>query len=134
MPIVLQPRLKKYRDLDLNFSPHPITGDVGVLVDDVAVERAMKNIVFLQFYEKPFHPEIGCGIRQSLFDNFNPLTSIAIQKNIETAILNNEPRVKVKGVQVKQADDENSIIVSIVYNYLNTPEPRTLTVFMKRLR
>lgn len=134
MTLVLQPRLVKYRDLDLNFEPHPVTGDVSILTNDVAVERSMKNLIFMNFYEKPFHPEIGCGLRQALFENFTPLMSITIEKIIKSLIENFEPRVTVKQVETKQSDDENTIIVTITYVFLNTIEPRQFTVFMERLR
>lgn len=134
MTLVLQPRLVKYRDLDLNFEPHPVTGDVSILTNDVAVERSMRNLIFMNFYEKPFHPEIGCGLRQALFELFTPLMSITVEKIIKTLIENFEPRVTVKQVETKQSDDENTIIVTITYVFLNTIEPRQFTVFMERLR
>ena len=34
-----------YKDLDLNFMAHPITGDVTTKSDSEAVKRAVKNIV-----------------------------------------------------------------------------------------
>ena len=39
-----------YKDLDLNFMAHPITGDVTTKSDSEAVKRAVKNIVLTNYY------------------------------------------------------------------------------------
>ena len=54
---------RTYVDLDLDFARHPVTNDI-VKIDDVeAVKRSVRNLVNTQFYERPFHPELGCGVR-----------------------------------------------------------------------
>ena len=35
----------------------------------------MRNLIFTNFGEKPFHPEIGSGVRDMLFENMTPITN-----------------------------------------------------------
>ena len=63
---------KIYRDLNLDFGRHPTTKQLQVLTDAVAVKRSVRNLVQYGHYEKPFHPEIGSGVRNILFENMTP--------------------------------------------------------------
>ena len=58
---------RTYIDLDLDFTRHPVTNDVVKITDVEAVKRSVKNLINTQFYERPFHPELGCGVRDMLF-------------------------------------------------------------------
>ena len=60
--------VRTYVDLDLNFTRHPVTNDVVKIEDVDAVKRSVRNLVNTQFYERPFHPEMGCGVRDLLFE------------------------------------------------------------------
>ena len=55
-----------YRDLDLLFKAHPITGDVTTRSDVEAVKRSVKNIILTNNYERPFKPGFGGSIRDLL--------------------------------------------------------------------
>jgi hypothetical protein len=61
-----------YKDLNLFFTPNPVTKDVSKVTDVQAIKRSVRNLVLLNPGEKPFHPEIGTGIRASLFEGFGP--------------------------------------------------------------
>ena len=61
---------RKFRDIDLDFQRNFVTNDVNVVEDVIAIKRSVKNLVQTNFYERPFHPELGCGVRQLLFENF----------------------------------------------------------------
>ena len=54
--------VRQYRDLDLFFSKKTERKDINVLTDILAVKRSVRNLILLNHYEKPFHPEIGSGI------------------------------------------------------------------------
>ena len=56
-----------YKDLNLNFGRHPVTKELNTLTDAAAVKRSVRNLVQYGYYEKPFHPEIGSGVRALLF-------------------------------------------------------------------
>ena len=93
------------------------------------------NLVLLNFYEKPFHPEIGSGIRDMMFENMSPITAFALTKKIEDVIENFEPRARLVGVRTLPNYDRNSYAVTIEFYVVNTPtELVDLTIFLERLR
>ena len=91
--------VRQYRDLDLFFSRKQGSGDVNKITDIEAVKRSVRNLVLTNFYEKPFHPEIGSGIRDMLFENMSPLTAAVLAKKVEDVIENFEPRARLIGVR-----------------------------------
>ena len=61
-----------YKDLDLDFGRNVVTNDVNSLHDVEAVKRSVRNLINLNHFDKPFHPEIGSNIRALLFENMTP--------------------------------------------------------------
>ena len=92
--------VRTYKDLNLDFTRNTVTNDVVKIEDVEAVKRAVKNLVQTNFYERPFHPELGCGIRSLLFEPFTPVTGIFIRRKVEEVITNYEPRVRLDQVVV----------------------------------
>jgi phage baseplate assembly protein W len=85
-------------------------------------------------YEIPFHPEIGCAVMESLFENVSPMTAIKIRKSIEDVIRNFEPRVRLLEVQVKMDPDSNGYMATIWFRIVNRPEPVSIDVFLEKRR
>ena len=98
---------KQYRDLNLNFSRHPVTKGLTVLTDASAVKRSVRNLVQYGHYEKPFHPEIGSGVRDLLFENMTPFVANTLARKIEDTINNFEPRARLIGVATTPDFDRN---------------------------
>ena len=73
---------RRFRDIDLDFNRNAVTNDVNIVEDVVAVKRALKNLVQTNFYERPFQPELGCGIRELLFENFTPMTKVFLERKM----------------------------------------------------
>ena len=127
--------VRQYRDLDLFFSKKTERKDVNVLTDIVAVKRSVRNLVLLNHYEKPFHPEIGSGIRGILFEPISPISSYILSQKIEEVIENFEPRVKLVGVRAQPDLDRNAYEVTVEFYVLNAPtELAELTVLLERSR
>jgi len=126
--------VRTYKDLDLDFTRHPVTNDVVKIEDVNAVKRSVRNLVNTQFYERPFHPELGCGVRDLLFENFTPMTGIFIRRKIEEVLINYEARAKISSIAVNEQEDRNAISVEINFYVLNLPNPVTVTTTLKRIR
>ena len=127
--------VRQYKDLDLFFGKKQASNDINKVTDIQAVKRSVRNLVLLNHYEKPFHPEIGSGIRNMLFENMSPLTSHALTTEIEDVIENFEPRVQLVGVKALPNLDRNEYEVSIEFFVVNTPtELVDLTIFLEVLR
>jgi len=131
---LLATKNKVFSDLDLDFDIHPNTKQLNTLVSDAAVIRSLKNLIFTSHYERPFHPEIGCKIKNSLFENIMPSTAITIQKSIEEVVNNFEPRVDLTSIRVIAVPDENAYNVTINFFIVNEAVPRQVTFFLERIR
>ena len=127
--------VRVYKDLALSFEKNDNTKDVIVKKDIEAVKRSVRNLVLLNHYEKPFHPEIGSGIREMLFELMTPVTAIVLTRKIEDVIKNFEPRARLVGVSAFPDLDRNAYEVKIEFFVVNTPtELVDLTVMLERLR
>ena len=127
--------VRQYRDLDLFFAKKSGSKDIRKVTDIQAVKRSVRNLVLLNHYEKPFHPEIGSGIRDMLFENMSTMTAIILARKIEDVIENFEPRVRLISVRADPNLDRNEYEVTIEFFVVNTPtELVDLTIFLERLR
>ena len=127
--------VRTYTDLDLFFGKKTPSNDVNKVTNIQAVKRSIRNLVLTNFYEKPFHPEIGCGVRGLLFELMDPITAYSIAKNVEIVIENFEPRARLVGVKAIPDLDRNSYELSVEFYVANAPtELVDLTIFLERLR
>ena len=125
---------RSFRDIDLDFARNTVTNDVNVVEDITAVKRAVKNLVQTNFYERPFQPELGCGIRELLFENFTPMTKVFLERKIEEVLINYEPRVDLQSVQVDDDQDGNRLVVDIYFYVVGVPGPQQVQTFLQRVR
>tara|TARA_B100000424_G_C22834730_1_gene445709 strand:+ start:214 stop:642 length:429 start_codon:yes stop_codon:yes gene_type:complete len=127
--------VRQYRDLDLFFGKKSSNSDVQELTDVKAVKRSIRNLVLLNHYEKPFHPEIASGVRDMLFELITPVTAQVLARKIEDVINNFEPRARLVGVTAIPLIDRNAYEVSIEFYVVNTPtELVDLSIMLERLR
>ena len=124
-----------YKDINLNFSKHPITGDISKLTNVEAVKRSVRNLVNTNFYERPFHPEIGSDVRSILFEPVSPLIADVLKRYVEDVINNFEPRAELISVIVSPYIDRNAYGVTIEFYLVNSPSGlQSVNLFLERLR
>jgi len=123
-----------YKDLNLDFIQNTATKDIQKITDVESVKRSVRNLINLNHYEKPFHPEIGSNLRGMLFENITPQISHYIAKQIELLIRNYEPRCRLVEVANKPDLRKNGYSVSISFYVINTPNPVQVETFLERLR
>ena len=124
-----------YKDINLNFGIHPVTKQINTLTDAAAVKRSVRNLVQYGFYEKPFHPEIGSGVRDLLFENMTPFVANNLSKQIEEIITNYEPRALLANIEVIPRFDNNQYEVIVEFYIQNAPaELVDLSFSLERLR
>jgi len=127
--------VRKYADLDLFFGKKSVSKDINIVTDIQAIKRSIRNLVLTNHYEKPFHPEIGSGVRDMLFELMTPLTAHVLTRLIEDVIVNYEPRAKIIGIDVLPNLDRNEYECTISFFVVNAPtELVDLTIFLERLR
>ena len=131
--------VRDFKDLDLSFNIHPVKKDINKHVGVKAVINSIKNLVLTNHYEKPFQPEIGSNVRKLLFEHLDPITAIALQREIYQVIKNYEPRAISNSeediqVIVKPDYDKNAFSVEIYFKVINQSLPITITFFLERNR
>ena len=127
--------VRQYTDLDLFFGKKSSNSDVQEITDVKAVKRSIRNLVLLNHYEKPFHPEIASGVRDMLFELMTPVTAQILARKIEDVIQNFEPRARLISVNALPNLDRNEYEVSIEFYVVNQPtELVDLTIMLERVR
>ena len=127
--------VRQWKDLDLFFQRKTYNKDINKVTDVQAVKRSVRNLVLLNHYEKPFHPEIGSGVRDMLFELMTPITAVILATHVEDVIENFEPRARLVGVRADPDLDRNAYDLTIEFYVVNVPtELVTLQVMLERVR
>jgi|TARA_B100000519_G_scaffold134026_1_gene115780 phage baseplate assembly protein W len=126
---------RQYTDLDLFFTKKTVGNDVNKVTDIQAVKRSLRNLMNLNTFEKPFHPEISGGIREMLFEPISPMIAAVLTRKIEDVIENFEPRCRLVSVRAIPDFDKNIYNVTIEFYVTNAPtELVDLSVMLERIR
>ncbi len=124
----------KFSDIDLDFKRNPVSGDVNILTDDVAIKRSVKNLVLTSRFERLFQPDVECRITDQLFENMDPLTEIRIEQAIRHTLSIYEKRIEVIDIIVSPNEYKNYVGVTIVFRIKNTENNITTQLKLERLR
>ena len=114
---------RAFKDINLSFKRHPVTNDVVAIRDEDAIKRSVKNIIFTILGEKPFEPDFGSVINQSLFDLNTNLNEIRVSDEIKTSLDNYEPRINNVDVSVSVLPDTNEMNCTVQYDITGIPAP-----------
>ena len=125
---------RSFKDLDLNFTIHPIRKDINTHKNEYAIINSVKNLVLTNHYERPFQPEIGSNIRRLLFENVDSITAAQIEREITETVENFEPRVQVSKVTAAADPDNNGYKVTLEFFIINNANPITINFFLERIR
>ena len=125
---------RDYKDLDLNFTIHPIKKDINKQTGEMAVINSIKNLILTNHYERPFNPDIGSNVRKLLFENLDIITATALEREISQTIQNYEPRVKLTKVYVNADYDNNGFKIRMEFFIVNRTDPVTINFFLERIR
>jgi phage baseplate assembly protein W len=123
-----------FSDFDMDFVPHPQSGDIRLLKDSDSVKRSVRNILFTGKYERPFNPNFGGNLKQLLFEPATPLTAVSIREYIEEALRVYEPRVSIVQLQVNLDQDMLGYNVYLLFAIDNTSQIEVIDVFLERIR
>jgi|TARA_B100001996_G_scaffold368532_1_gene341163 hypothetical protein len=128
--MAIKRKSRAFKDISLSFKPHPITGDMPVLVNERAIVRSVRNLVETIPTERFFEPLIGTDIRGMLFENYTKLTSYVIEDQIKISINNYEPRVANVKTDVIGRPDRNSFEVTVFFDIVGLDRPRQNFTFL----
>ena len=123
-----------FKDINLSLARHPITGDIASLTNIEAVKRSVRNLINTNFYERPFHPEIGSNVRSILFEPVSPIVATVLERHVRDVVENFEPRAELIDVQVTDNSDANEYRVQIKFYVVNSSDIVDMNIFLERLR
>ncbi len=118
---------RAFKDISLSFKRHPVTNDIGVLKNENAIKKSVRNLVQTIPSERFFNSTLGSDVRDSLFEN-NPGfidfgTASIIERQIQTTIENFEPRIDNLDVTVEPRPDTNEFEVNVFFDIIGQTFP-----------
>jgi len=123
-----------FTDIDATFAKNPKDADVILAKDSRAIKSAIRNLLSTSYGERLFQPNIGCSLRNLLFEPIDAITTIEIRDRILTTIRNHEPRIGSVVVDVVSNPDDNHYTVTVEYSVLAVGDTDRITVVLERLR
>lgn len=125
---------RTFSDISLGFGTNPVTADVVEVTGENAVKTAIRNLINTKNFDRPFHPEIGCGIHNLLFENFTPLTLELAKRTVFDILKAYEPRAVVTNIRIGETQDSNELTVTVEFKLVNSDKPLTVTTILNKAR
>ena len=114
---------RAFKDISLSFTPHPVTKDLPVLVNERAITRSVRNLVETIPTERFFDSNLGTNIRELLFENMTASSVMIIEDMVRNTVRNYEPRVGDIGVEVDAIPDSNTLNVKVLFEIIGLEAP-----------
>ena len=118
---------RAFKDISLSFKRHPVTNDIGVLKNENAIKKSVRNLVQTIPTERFFNSTLGSDVRDSLFENDPGFidfgTASIIERQIQTTIENFEPRIENVDVNVEPRPDTNEFEVNVFFDIIGQTFP-----------
>ena len=121
---------KAFKDIDLSFMPHPVSGDIRVLKNEDSIKRAVRNLVQTIDGERPFQSNLGTDVTRSLFDFVDYGTASIITQQIFDVLRGFEGRIANTVVRVDPKPDQNTFEVFVSYDIVGQSFPTQAFDFM----
>ena len=122
MAVTFTRKVKTFVDISLDFTPHPLTGDITTIKDTRSVNNSIKNLLLIMPNEVPFQRDIGSTTASLLFDMCDEATASTLESEIRRTILFNEPRVEIEKIVVEPYPEQNEFRVTVKYKIVGTLE------------
>jgi len=123
-----------YKDLDLSFKPHPLTGDLTPKTNIEAVRRALMTAFYLEKYDIPFDNSTVSSIKQYLFEPSGQATEISMRNAIEWIFKSLEPRTKLVKTDIKSVNQGQGYQITVWYQIVSLNLEDSFTFYANRVR
>lgn len=124
-----------FKDLNITFKPHPVTGDLIVKKDDAAIKQSVVNLLLTSKGERPFQPDLGSDLRRLLFETLDVATASEIATNIRETLKDYEPRISILSIEVDANYDDNGFDVALEFEIIGREDfPVAIEFFLERTR
>ncbi len=114
--MAIQRKSRAFKDISLSFTPHPVTKDLPVLINERAIVRSVRNLVETIPTERFFDSLLGTDIRESLFNNYTRGQVVIIEDQVRETLKRFEPRVDNVGIEVDANPDDNNLNVKVFFD------------------
>lgn len=129
------PTFQTFKDLSVTFKKHPVTDDLVVVKDKAAIVQAIYALLLTNRGERPFKPNLGCGIYESLFEPLDYATAGLIRSQVSETIRKYEPRITLDDVIVTPDEENNGYQVELFYTIVGRDDtPVAVDFFLERTR
>lgn len=126
---------KGFKDISGSFLMNPLNNDLIALKNETAIARSIRNIVLTQPGEKPFDPEFGSYVSNSLFENMSDVSADTIRGQIKESINLYEPRVNLIDVRVNPNYSTLEFDVTVTYRIIGISAlPQQLSFALQQTR
>lgn len=125
---------RSFKDLDLNFTIHPVRKDVNTHKNEYAIINSVKNLILTNHYERPFRPQVGSSIRRLLFENIDSIVAAQLERAVAETIQNFEPRAEINKIVASPDPDNNGYKMILEFFVINNADPITINFFLERIR
>lgn len=114
---------RAFKDISLSFKRHPVTNDLIMIKNENAIKTSVINLVRTYIGERFFRSDIGTPISRSLFEVQTSEFGIEVENHITQTLVNLEPRIQLKKVNVSFPLDKNELSVDISYDIIGLAFP-----------
>ena len=129
------PTFQTFKDLSITFKKHPVSDDLVQVKDKAAIFQSITALLLTNKGERPFKPNLGSGIRESLFEPLDYATGGLIRGQVIDCINRYEPRISLDNVIVEPDDLNNGYNVEIFFTIVGRDDaPEAVEFFLERTR
>ena len=129
------PQFQTFKDLNVTFKPHPITGDLVSIKDEASIKQAIVNLLLTNKGERLFAPDIGSGVSRLLFEQMDYGVAALIKSEIDQVLTEYEPRINIINLEVIPDFDNNGFEVGLEFEIVGREDtPVLVDFFLERTR
>jgi len=123
-----------YSDFFVGLDIHPGKKDLARATNEVAIKRAITNLLLTDFDERLYQPNLGANLKYLLFEPADGETLSIMREHIENCLTKFEPRIRILSLNIGASADEQRINVTLIFSTVNIPKPITINLILNRVR
>lgn len=129
------PSFQTFKDLSVTFKKHPVTDDLVTVKDKAAIVQSITALLLTMKGERPFQPNLGCGIQKVLFEPLDYGSAGVIKSEITTVLSRYEPRISIEGIRCLPDELNNGYEVELQFSIIGREDASVaVDFFLERTR
>jgi phage baseplate assembly protein W len=129
------PSFETFKDLSVTFKKHPVSDDLVTVKDKAAIVQSITALLLTRKGERPFQPQLGCGIQNVLFEPLDYGSAGIIRSEIREVLNRYEPRISIDSILCTPDEMNNGYEVELTYTIVGRDDaPIAVEFFLERTR